>query len=569
MDRITKSLITELLTNQELKSEGESKDFEKLVNYTIVSNEYNKTFNIENVTMGEGNDTGIDGLAIIVNGQLIESKDEVDDLIEKNSFLEVDFIFTQSKTSSKFSGSEIHNFFFGVKDFFSSEPKLVRNESVNKYVEITNHIYEKASSFKSNPKIKLFYVTTGKWTDDQNLKGIIKDGIESVEETELFDKVFFKALGARDLSTAYRKTKESVSTTINFNNRITMPEINGISQAYIGLLPYKEFYKIVSDDEGSLLSVFEDNVRDFQGENNDVNGGISKTLKNEGSEIFSVLNNGVTIVASSISPTGNQFTITDYQIVNGCQTSNVLYNNRDSPNINNVNIPIKLIATTDDDVKTRITLATNNQTPIKKEQLASLTQFQRSLEQYYNSFSGESKIYYERRSKQYNSDNKVLKSRIITVPYQIKSFAGMFLNEPHNVTSYFGLIVKRLNEGKIQIFNNEHFPSPYYTSAFAYYKLETFFRKGLIDKSYRKVKFHILMLFRMCKKTELPPFNSKKIDNYCEDLLNILNDDDKAVETFKKCIKIIDDSDFDKMDKQDVKLLSKTKILINYMNRNK
>ncbi|ABG53213.1 conserved hypothetical protein [Trichodesmium erythraeum IMS101] len=322
------------------------------------------------------------------------------------------------------------------------------------------------------------------------------------------------------MSTAYRKTKESVSTTINFNNRITMPEINGISQAYIGLLPYKEFYKIVSDDEGNLLSIFEDNVRDFQGENNDVNGGISTTLKHEGSEIFSVLNNGVTIVASSISPTGNQFTIKDYQIVNGCQTSNVLYNNCDSPNINNVNIPIKLIATTDDDVKTRITLATNNQTPIKKEQLASLTQFQRSLEQYYNSFSGESKIYYERRSKQYNSDNKVLKSRIITVPYQIKSFAGMFLDEPHNVTSYFGLIVRRLNEGKIQIFNNEHFPSPYYTSAFAYYKLETFFRKGLIDKSYRKVKFHILMLFRMCKKTELPPFNSKKIDNYCEDLLN-------------------------------------------------
>lgn len=37
------------------------------------------------------------------------------------------------------------------------------------------------------------------------------------------------------------------------------------------------------------------------------------------------------------------------------------------------------------------------------------------------------------------------------------------------------------------------------------------------------------MLFRMCKKIELLLFNSKKIDNYCEDLLNILNDDDKVV----------------------------------------
>lgn len=53
-----------------------------------------------------------------------------------------------------------------------------------------------------------------------------------------------------------------------------------------------------------------------------------------------------------------------------------------------------------------------------------------------------------------------------------------------------------------------------------YYKFEIFFRKGLIDKLYWKVKFYIFMLFRMCKKIELLLFNSKKIDNYCEDLLN-------------------------------------------------
>jgi len=39
MDRITKSLISELLETQELTTEGDSKDFEKLVNYCAVSNE--------------------------------------------------------------------------------------------------------------------------------------------------------------------------------------------------------------------------------------------------------------------------------------------------------------------------------------------------------------------------------------------------------------------------------------------------------------------------------------------------------------------------------------------------
>lgn len=332
------------------------------------------------------------------------------------------------------------------------------------------------------------------------------------------------------------------------------------------MLPFDEFLKIVSDDDDILLNVFEDNVRDFQGDNNDVNGGIALTLNSEDSEIFSVLNNGVTIVASSISPTGDQFTISDYQIVNGCQTSNVLYNNRKGSNITKVSVPIKLIATTDEEVKTRITLATNNQTPIKKEQLAALTQFQRSLEQYYNSFTGDAKIYYERRSKQFNSDNSVLKSRIITVPYQIKSFAGMFLDEPHNVTSYFGSIVRRLNEGKAPIFDKDHTFSPYYTSAFTYYKLESFFKKGSIDASYKKVRFHILMLFRILNsKDPLPPFNSpRKMDKYCEDLLAILNEETKALKAFKKCVEVIDNCGFDKSDKQNLKLVSKTKLLIDY-----
>lgn len=563
MDRITKSLITELLTNQELESEGISKDFEKLVNYCVVSNEYSKSIDVEIVTVAEGGDTGIDGLAILVNGQLIEDKDEIDGLLERNNFLEITYIFIQSKTSSNYNSGEINTFIFGVKDFFAEKPSLVRNSDISRLAEISDYIYNKAPHFKNNPTIKLYYCTTGKWVDDQNLLAVINNGVSDLEQANLFEKVTFSPIDAKGIATYFRKTKETTSTTISFRNRVTLPSITGISEAYIGLLPFEEFRKILSDEDDNLINVFEDNVRDFQGTNNDVNSGIRNTLNNSDSDLFSVLNNGVTIVASSISPTGDNFTIRDYQIVNGCQTSNVLFNNRHSEYINNVNVPIKIIATDDDEVKNRITLATNNQTPIKKEQLASLTSFQRSLEQYYNSYTGDSRLYYERRSKQYNSDSSVLKTRIITVPYQIKSFAAMFLDSPHQVTSFFGTIVSKLNEGKAQIFTPDHVYSPYYTSAFAYFRLETFFRGKNIDASYKKVRFHILMLFRIIYQTDsLPDFNSKKMDKYCQALLDILNDDKKALDAFKKCIKVIDEGDFDKSDKQDIKLLSKTKNLI-------
>ncbi len=564
MDRITKSFIQELLVQQELESEGEAKDFEKLVNYTVITNGYNRIFNIEYVTVGEGNDTGIDGIAIIVNGQLVETTDEIDDLLEKNGSLEVSYIFAQAKTSSSFSSGEINTFIFGIKDFFSEAPQLVRNDDIIKFAELSDYLYENAAAFKSNPDIKLYFVTTGNWTGDQNLTAVIEAGKAELEQKNLFNKVTFEPYGARELAAAYRKTKEAISCTIIFENRITIPTIEGVSESYIGLLPFSEFIKVIVDNDDKLLSVFEDNVRDFQGDTNDVNKVINTTVNGDRNDLFGVLNNGVTIVASSISSTGDSYTLKDYQIVNGCQTSNVLFNNRHNENINNIRVPVKMIATTNEEVKNQITLATNNQTPIKKEQLAALTDFQRRLEQYYKSFDGDGALYYERRSKQYNTDSSVTKTRIISIPIQIKSFSAMFLQNPHLVTSYFGSIVKRLNSDSSQIFNEDHAFIPYYTSALAYYRLESLFRRRIIDSKYKRVRFHLLTMFRiLVSAQDNPPFNSERLMNrFCEPIIDILNDEARYLPLFQQATNAMDGADFDLEDKQHVKQGSKTQILI-------
>jgi len=71
------------------------------------------------------------------------------------------------------------------------------------------------------------------------------------------------------------------------------------------------------------------------------------------------------------------------------------------------------------------------------------------------------------------------------------------------------------------------------------------------------------MLFRMIyQENPIPTFNSKQMDRYCEKLLNILNDDNASLAAFNECIKVIDEAEFDKSDKQDIKLLSKTRNLI-------
>lgn len=77
MDRITRQLVTDLFKAQEKEESELSDDFEYFCNYSVLSNEYNRTFETEAITVGSGSDTGIDGVAIIANGHLVESEEEV------------------------------------------------------------------------------------------------------------------------------------------------------------------------------------------------------------------------------------------------------------------------------------------------------------------------------------------------------------------------------------------------------------------------------------------------------------------------------------------------------------
>lgn len=435
MDRITKTLLNDFLKTQEIVNKDESSNFEKFVNYSILSNEYNKSFDIDSISIGSGNDTGIDGLAIIVNGHLIEELNEIDDLLAQNGYLDVKYIFIQSKTSSTIDTSEMLQFYNGVYDFFSEEHKLVRNEDIKKLSEISDYIFTLASDFKQNPSCKIIYITTSTTViEDTNIRACIKVNRQHLEQLNLFENIDFIIHGANDLGKLYRKTKTPLSCTIQFPNKITLPETLGIDESYYGFLQFSEFKKLIIDQNDNIQNVFEDNVRDFQGLNA-VNLKIEETLKSDNPHLFSVLNNGVTIVANEIKISGDKCTLFDFQIVNGCQTSNILYQNRILDTLSNMNIPIKLIVTTDDDIKSKITVSTNSQTAVKKEQLSAMTDFQKNLEHYYNAMEGDGRLYYERRVNQYNNDSSVVKKRIISVSNQIKSFSSIFRQDPHLVTT--------------------------------------------------------------------------------------------------------------------------------------
>lgn len=543
MDRITRSLLEDFCAEHEISIRDLSKAFEHFCNYSIVSKEYRGAFDLEDLDTGEGGDGGIDGIAIIVNGRLVVAPEEVDDLVTSSGYMDVDLIFTQAETSDGFDSGKIGKFTRGVKDFTSEKPQLSYNDSMKSFLELWDHCIKRSSDMiRRLPNCKLYYITTGRWTDDANLVAARNMGVAELEATNLFESVKLIPCGAVDIQRLYRDTKNKLQVTINFTNKITLPEITDVNEAYFGLLPFSEYKKLIMDDDGKILNVFQDNIRDFQGEN-DVNDAIKKTLEDKKYDMFCVLNNGVTVVADSITPAGNRFTLRDFQIVNGCQTSHVLHQCSGLDGIDNVNVPVRLIVTSKDEVRNLITLATNSQTEVKAEQLEAQNVFQKNLEQYYGAVSGEPKLFYERRSQQYHARPEVKKTYIISIPVQIKTFSSMFLDLPHNVSGYYGTIAKSVGQN---IFNRNHMFSPYYTSGLAWFRLEALFRSKAIDPMHKKARFYLLMIARYLQGgAGLPPWNGKKMDSYCAAIDKVLVDEVASLRLFQRAIEVFQEAGLD------------------------
>jgi hypothetical protein len=525
--------------SESLQKLEQYKCFERFANYSIVSHEHSESFDIEAVSVGNGQDGGLDGIALIVNGILIADLDELEDLSTASTYLDALFIFVQSKMSSSFSGTDISNLFYGVRDFFRDPPSLNFSTRIRQLIELQKKLYELSPRFtKGPPRCHIYYVTTGAWKDDPELVSRCNAERSGLLEQNIFRDVQFFAVDASRLQRMYTATKNAVSFEFEFERRIPLPPIAGVSEAYLGVIPASIYLKLITDESTGTLrkSLFDANVRDFQSYNA-VNKEIEQTLQDIGSQDrFPVLNNGVTIVARQIRTTGTKVYMEDYQVVNGCQTSHVIYDQRNELGAH-VFVPIKVIATTDDEVARTITKGTNRQTQVTEVQLLALTDFQKKLEQFFDSFQGRQKLYYERRSRQHSTNSSAEKVRIITPTQQIRAFTAMFLDQPQQARRSYAALLQSLQK---KIFTAEHHPDPYYTSAYTHYKLEFFFRNGQLDREWKVARYQIMTVARYlaCDKS-MPDFKSRKMQQFCKPILAILWDDEKAEHLFLQSYHVV------------------------------
>jgi hypothetical protein len=100
MDRISESLLNEFSGEHGITSLSEDKRFEHFASFVTARLHFSETFDTADVVTGSGADTGIDGIAIIVNGSLVTDLEELNEQSSVAGYLDVTFVFVQARTSA-------------------------------------------------------------------------------------------------------------------------------------------------------------------------------------------------------------------------------------------------------------------------------------------------------------------------------------------------------------------------------------------------------------------------------------------------------------------------------------
>lgn len=520
MNKIIESFLNTHIREYSIEEFEKEIAFEHFINRCIVNKYSVDRFDPMDIMTDEG-EKGIDGVAIVVNDRIIMTVDELEYAVKENADLEVKFVFIQSKTSDKFSGDEIGTFIYGVKAFFEEEsmrPKT--NDKMEKMIAIKDLIYQKSVDMVKNPELDLYYVCCGKWDDNNGLQNRIDIEIKPLIDSQNFSNVEFYKYDSDKISIAYKELKKKISRTFLMERKISFPGIEGAKQSFLGIVSCQQFISILKDNDGKMLTnIFEDNVRDFQGYN-PVNNEIRNTINDtEDQKRFALLNNGITIVAKKVDVTGDNVEIYDYQIVNGCQTSYVLFDNRENIK-DGAYVIIKVIEVLSEKLSDRVIYTTNRQTEVKSEAFTSTKHFHKELQDYYNALVGEFGLYYERRSKQYDMQDNIKKTNVMSLATQTASYVATFLNEPQSTHRYYGEL---LNAYKNRLYLDTDAPEPYYVAAYFNFFLDKLFREGKIEKKYRIFKFHLMLGTKiLITDTNILYGKARQQKKICEKIFNII-----------------------------------------------
>lgn len=524
MNRIIKSHVESFRATNGLEDLDMAYSLEHFVNYCVGYKHTGAPFDTHTVTTDDP-DAGIDGVICLVDNEIVTTAEDCEEIFKRSKRnVEARIIFTQTTTAENFEKAKLTNFNTGVYDFLQDEPAQPHGSVLKEYHALFEVVVKNAHKvINGKPECEIYYAATGRFNSDVEIKAAARSGELQLLSLNLFTKVTQQFLDSDALLRLWLECSQTIKASIDVIGSIPLPKTEKVPEAYLALVRAKALVeRLLLNEEGELrVWVFNENVRAFLSEDNQVNADIQKTIKNADARArFALLNNGITIVSPDIRVQGNTINMNGFQIVNGCQTSNVLFSNR-SALTDDVTVTVKFIEAGDPDVVAEIVRATNKQTKVEDAQFLALEPLAKRIEEFFKSYTkDEQKVYLERRFRQYVGAG-VPQIRIFDIKNACRAVSAMFFSRPDLAMRYPN---QMFDELKTHLFDEKTKEIVYYTACLGLYRINLMISGGKLPSNFRRMKWHLLLASRLAiVGGKLPNLASGAIGKTCEDLIKVFS----------------------------------------------
>jgi hypothetical protein len=486
-------------------------------------------------SISTGDMRGIDGLYVVLNNQFIgfPEKDDSDffmdwenriiEIIAESSKIDAKFIFIQSK-SSKIELDKFKGVCDAVYDVFNEEPSDLHT---NKQVQSVKFLFEKVCEKEHNLELVVKICAINK--DNRTLESTISNTQWSTaiaKQKKDLKSIIFSNVGIELKSgQEYLEKLEGILAPNQRDYPVKdlkdrfIEITNEKATCYIGYLNLNEINDLITSEDDNLDDVFFDNIRYFEGFGGEdsVNSKIFNSLS-VNYDIFHLLHNGITITAHSkhFNPQNGNLEIKAFSIINGCQTSNIIYewvkaNSHTSEYLKTVNIPVKIIITGNSDLRALITETANTANEVKTIQLISITDEAKAIQDMFtNEVRSGDRLYYERLSNQFPEVGNAYKIQTTDL---FRSYYSTFGVGPHRLTVGYGGFEREMLKQKdfLGTKNNRQTKQDlksYYISSLAFNYLDRFLRSKY--PYLLSLRHHFLLLLFISVDNEF----HTKVDDY-------------------------------------------------------
>lgn len=443
---------------------------------------------IRSGNVGHGGDGGIDCIYVFVNRKLVQ--EDTDIALFKDQRLDIELILVQGTRTPSFAEKRVQAFLDFTENCLSLGADLTKspvrdlyNQGLLDCVARFHEVYKDALPRRPLLSISYYYVSRGEHIDEK--VKIRKDMLlRRLSEMYSIATREFYFVGAPELlKWAYQVPTQTLMLKVEGHFSWM-----GFGKSYVCLARLDSFYEFITDKKTLRGHIFEANVRDFQGDVT-VNNEIGATLLAPTDE-FWWLNNGITILSSDISFSGDIYAIKDPLIVNGLQTSYKIYSHFQQlvgEGADKRTVLVRLIETTDSQRIDRIIKATNSQTRIGPIWLHATEAIHRKIASILESVG----LHYDRR-KNYHRNQGVSAAKIVTLPYLAQALTSIVLQRPDDARSRPTTAANRYYD---QLFSEEY-PIDLYSNCASIMKRVDEFLDGIDDLN-RGDKLNVIFYIAM------------------------------------------------------------------------